>query len=345
VIPIQNIYYLLVYAWDVLEEAESISIASEKCSTLAELLGLMLSRGTERVLRRGLDRGYLAREELIAGIRGKVNLAASVKTAVLQSNRAVCAFDDLSHDIPANRIVASTLRLLLARTDVHADVQERIEGTCYRLTQIPDVLITDQAFRTVQLHRNNRQYRLLIDICRLVHHTGLTREDQGEVTFQDFVKDKHRMRRLFERFVRNFIRHEVDWLVLERQEVPWHDLQGDAAVLTKIPRMRTDILARGLSRRLIIDTKFTPVLFNEGLGGKLTVRSSHLYQLHAYISNLAPRSDRPVDGMLLYPAVNGRHDLKFRVGDRAYRVATLDLNQPWQAVRNDLLELLCDVAR
>lgn len=339
-IPIANIYYLLVYAWDVLDESETLDIATENCSTLAELFALMLSRGTEHVLRRGLERGYLSRHETLAGIRGKLCLTESVKGAVLWRGRATCEFDDLSHDITANRIIASTLRRLLARQDIDAEVHDQVASTCYRLSQIVDIPVTDHVFRAVQLHRNNRPYRLLMDICRIIHRSGLTREDQGEFTFRDFVRDERQMRRLFERFVRNFIRYEVEWLSLEPAEVAWRDLRGSPEAVSKVPRMRTDIRARGTTRRLIIDTKFVPQVFHCGLGGKATIRSTHLYQLHAYVSNLAHISKTPVDGMLLYPAVESRHNLQFSIDNNVYRVATLDLNQSWHRVRADLLELV-----
>src|ERR1035441_6422817 len=72
-IPIANIYYLLCYAWDALEERDALADVGALDST--HLLGLSaggLVTGTRRLLRRGLDRGYLAREEEIPGIRGKL---------------------------------------------------------------------------------------------------------------------------------------------------------------------------------------------------------------------------------------------------------------------------------
>ncbi len=341
-IPIQNVYYLLVYAWDVLEESESLEVVAEDCTTLAELFALMLSRGTDRVLRRGLDRGYLPRRELLSGIRGKLSFSETVKTGTLWRGKTVCEFDDLSHDVPANQIIASTLRQLMRRSDLDSGVREQVEGTCYRLSQIADVPISDHIFRTVQLHRNNREYRLLIDICRLVRRTGLTHEHQGDFTFQDFMRDEGRMRKLFERFVRNFIRYEVDWFKIEPREIKWRELRGEPEATAKLPRMYSDVHARSRSRRLVVETKFVPRLFQTGLGGKTTLRSAHLYQLHAYVSNLSPSSSLPVEAMLLYPAVDKREDLRFSIDGRAYHVATLDLNQKWRCVRRDLLELFSD---
>ena len=339
-IPVANIYYLLIYAWDMLEESETLDVVAEECESLAELLALVLSRGTERVIRRGLDRGYLPQRETIAGIRGKLCLAESLKSQALVRGRATCEFDELSHDILANRIVATTLRRLLRRPDLDAKVAEEVAATCYRLSQVAEIAISDRVFRRVQVHRNNQAYRLLLDVCRLIHRSGLLREEAGPVTFRDFIRDEARMRRLFERFVRNFVRHEAHWLRLEPPEVKWRGLAGEPDAVNRVPRMRTDFHATGEGRRLVIETKFVPELFQTGLGGKKTLRSPHLYQLHAYLTNLEPVSQLPVEGVLLYPAAGHRHDLRFAIGNQKYRVATLELNQPWRCVREDLLGIL-----
>src|ERR1039458_10864091 len=71
-IPIANIYYLLCYAWDALEERDALTDVDALDST--DRLGLfarVLVNGTRRLLRRGLDRGYLAREDEILGVRDR----------------------------------------------------------------------------------------------------------------------------------------------------------------------------------------------------------------------------------------------------------------------------------
>ena len=341
-IPIQNIYYLLIYAWDALEDAETLELATEECRTLADLFAIMLSRGMEKIIRRGLDRGYLPHHERFRSIRGKLNLARSIHGGSLERGVAACDFDELNHDVLQNRIVASTLRRLLVRADIDKRVRTHVEVTCYRLSQVTNVQLTNRVFRGVQLHRNNAAYRLVLDVCRLIHNAGLLREDAGPMTFSRFIKGEREMRRLFERFVRNFIRHEVPWATSEPAEVRWRNVEGDPASVRHLPRMRTDTRLRTKSRRLVIETKFVPRIFQEGIGGKPTIRSPHLYQLFAYVTNLQQSSDLPVDGLLLYPVVDDRHDLQFRIAGQRYRLFTLDLNQHWQSIHDTLVSLVQD---
>ena len=93
-------------------------------------------------------------------------------------------------------------------------------GTDRRLHGISVVRLSRRVFRTVQLHRNNRFYRFLLGICRLIHDSLLVDEVTGEVQFRDFVRDDRRMRLLFKRFLRNFYRREQADFAVERGARP-----------------------------------------------------------------------------------------------------------------------------
>ena len=62
-IPIQNIYYLLCYAWDKLEEKELVDVDPAGMTELVDLFARVLSAGTNHVLKRGFDRNYVGRDE------------------------------------------------------------------------------------------------------------------------------------------------------------------------------------------------------------------------------------------------------------------------------------------
>ncbi len=87
-IPITNIYYLLCYAWDVLEEKDALADVDTLDSTdLIDLFARVLVNGTRRLLRRGLDRGYLPREDEILGVRGKLLVTQTLRHNLLRHGR------------------------------------------------------------------------------------------------------------------------------------------------------------------------------------------------------------------------------------------------------------------
>lgn len=63
VIPIQNIYYMLVYAFQILREQGYRSIATESFHNTADLMAEILIRGTSVQIKRGLGRQYVLRQK------------------------------------------------------------------------------------------------------------------------------------------------------------------------------------------------------------------------------------------------------------------------------------------
>src|SRR5215217_2420927 len=103
-IPIQNIYYLLCFAWNKLDEGETVDVSSLKSTELADLLARVLISGFHHLVRRGIDRDYLAFHEETPRIRGRINFPESLKRNLVMMGRPLCEFDELSYDILHNRI-------------------------------------------------------------------------------------------------------------------------------------------------------------------------------------------------------------------------------------------------
>lgn len=337
-IPILNIYYMLIYAWNVLDEADCLQLQVQDCTQLVDLFARVLHSGAESILRRGLDRGYITRSDHLSGVKGKLDLGATLKKNTMACAQAVCEYDDLSYDVLHNRILATTMRRLLTVRDLDPDISDQLYTTCYRMHQVRDVELSSRTFRAVQLYRNNRQYRLLMDVCHLICRSGLVTEAAGEAEFRDFIRDERRMRVVFERFVRNFYRKHNTGFSVVGNRLTWAGLQGDRQSLDLVPEMRTDTRLKSKDKLIVIETKFVPRVLQKGLTRE-TLRSAHLYQLFAYVTNISKHITLPIEGILLYPVVDTSYDLRFRMSGNAYRVYALDLERPWQDIEHELLSL------
>jgi 5-methylcytosine-specific restriction enzyme subunit McrC len=61
-IPIENLYYLLCYAWGVSDQLDKVKVDGEKCHSLENLLSMVLLNACDRLLRQGLLREYRFRD-------------------------------------------------------------------------------------------------------------------------------------------------------------------------------------------------------------------------------------------------------------------------------------------
>lgn len=341
IIPIQNVYYLLTYAWNRWEEGKAVDVASVPSNELVDLLAHVLIGGTRRVVRRGLDRGYLVHEEERSALRGKIDFAVTTKRMLLERARAYCHFDELSTDVLHNRILRTTIGRLARSRVVDAGLRHELDILHRQLDPIAEIALSARLFGQVQIHRNNAAYDLLMRVCELIHHTLLAHEDAGDRRFHDFLRDDALMAVIFEEFVRNFYRRHLREYRVKDVWLDWDGLALDDVSRNALPRMHTDITLMSPSRVLIIDTKY----YAEMLLSRFEVekaRPAHLYQLFAYLKNGERHGGAWLnsDGMLLYPTVRAEVDLRYDIQGHRVRLCTVNLDQPWQGIHRRLMEVV-----
>jgi 5-methylcytosine-specific restriction enzyme subunit McrC len=340
-IPITNIYYLLCYAWDVLEEKDALADVDTLDSTdLIDLFARVLVNGTRRLLRRGLDRGYLPREDEILGVRGKLLVTQTLRHNLLRQGRAACAWDELEYDTLPNRILKTTLQRLHDAKELHAATRADVHDLLRWLAPVRSMELHGEHFRRVQLHRNNRIYSFLLHICEFVHEHWLPAEHGGARRFRDFLRDA--LPKLFQNFVFNFFQRELagQWQVTN-PHIHWQldEANEDARVL--LPRMETDVCLRRDGRVIILDTKFYAEALKAGSYGTPKLSSANLYQIFTY---LRQQSCKPgweqAEGVLLYPRTTRDFAVEFTTHGHRIRALTLDLAQPWQNIHAALLQIV-----
>ena len=340
-IPVRNIYYLLCYAWDHVGEGETVDVGSESFGGLVDLFAKVLNEGVARLVSRGLDRDYLAVHEDIRGLKGKLDLATTVRRNLLWNGKTHCAFDELSHDVAPNRILKATLRNLALVGGLDPEEKRRAVRLYRKLDAVSDIRMTSGHFGTVQIHRNNRFYSFLLHLCRIIHDNLLVNEEEGTAEFRDFREDEHQMGLLFQQFVKTFWERETEHLV-SAPTIQWFGAEASETDLRHLPRMRTDIVLGSPERTIIVDTKFYSSPLDRRFGVE-SPKSAHLYQIFAYVSNWAAGAsarDPEPEGWLLYAAVDGDFDYHFLLVGRRIRVCSIDLAREWREIEANLRRLV-----
>ena len=339
-IPIQNIYYLLCYAWNRLDEKDIVDVSSLKSTQLVDLFAKVLIGGTHHLVRRGFDRGYLEFSEDTGRPRGKIDFAATLKRNLLSQNRVSCNFDELDYNVLHNRILKTTIKNLMMIENVDAELREGLHEINRRLWEIRDITLSAQLFRRVQLHRNNHYYGFLLSVCELIFDALLASEDPGNMKFRDFARDDNKMAKLFESFVRNFYLLEQDRFRVQSLKIGWQVEDETDPDVAYLPEMRTDVCLVSKERKIIVDCKF----YRDALQTnwqKRTLHSANLYQLFAYLRNKEGDGGwGRCEGILLYPSTGIPLDLAYRIHDHPIRIRTINLNQDWRSIHEDMLGLI-----
>ncbi len=343
-IPIKNLYYLLCYASGQLERLELVGAAAlDRFERVEDLLGKVLAEGTFHLIRQGIDRGYREITEEIPGVRGKLLVGAMATRAVRARGRTICTFEEFSPDVLHNRILRSSLALLLRSDGLTDRVRSDVSLAHQKLDGIQVVRLNRKLFRQVQLDRNQRFYGFLLSICELVVESALVGEESGQLHFHDFRRDEKRMWKVFEDFALEFYRAEQSrFHVTGQRHVPWdRPLDDERPDYDALPVMQSDITLVSDDRRIVLDTKFYQEPLSSHHGAR-KLRSGNLYQLLTYLGNRQARLPEGPrhEGILLYAAV--KESFRIDVDLQGFRVQarTVDLDRPWQDVREEMLEVL-----
>jgi 5-methylcytosine-specific restriction enzyme subunit McrC len=95
-IPIQNIYYLLCYAWDEFAPKQLEKVASEEFPDALHLFAALLDSGVRLLHQRGFETGYLIIEQPTSSPRGRILMAETTRLVATQPSRVHCAYDEMS---------------------------------------------------------------------------------------------------------------------------------------------------------------------------------------------------------------------------------------------------------
>jgi 5-methylcytosine-specific restriction enzyme subunit McrC len=341
-IPIQNIYYLLCYAWNRLEERDIVDVSGIDSTSIVDLFAKVLIGGISHLIKRGFDRGYLDLIEDTRCLKGKILFNPTLKRNLLIKAQVQCEFDELSYNVLHNQILKATMRNLIGVENIDNELKNQLVGLLRRFHEIDNIVLNGSLFTRVQLHRNNAFYDFLIKICELIFDNLLASEKPGQSKFRDFLREDRRMARLFEDFVRNFYKLEAPAFRVGSEDIFWGPGVLDEESKSILPKMVTDISIESDNSKVVIDTKY----YKEALKkhyDKEKIHAANIYQIFAYLKNLEKKGgvNQNCTGVLLYPTVETPIHFDTML-DNYHKliVQTLDLNQDWRSIHNDLINLI-----
>ena len=282
-IPIKNLYFILCYAWGRLDEGELVSASVDEVSSPPDLLARILINGSNRILKDGLDRGYLEFAEESSSLRGKIDFSTSISRLLFEQAKAATFVDELSHNILHNQILKATLISLSNSDLVDAKLRSELARLVRKFNDVDLIRLTASVFKRVQIHQNNSFYAFLTNVCELVYLQGTPSSEIGSIKIRDFSRDEVKMRKVFQDFVFNFYKLNQQEYFVSSPQLNWGAV-GDAEALKLLPNMYTDVTLSSPLRKIILDTKYYADAFQSNWG-KQSFHSSHLYQLNAYLDS------------------------------------------------------------
>ena len=330
-IRIQNIYYMLSYAFQVLNEQGYKQVATEEFDNVAELCAAILIKGVSLQIKRGLGKEYVVQSEPLSSLRGKIDISASIKQQSTLKKQLVCNYDEFSVNSYMNRILRTTMDILL-RCDLSKGRKKQIRKLLIYFSDV-EPLSQEKINWRLQFNKNNQTYQMLISVCYLILKGLLQTTSDGSTKLMDFL-DEQRMCRLYEKFILEYYRKEHPEIRASASQIPW-DTDDDYREM--LPVMQSDIMLKKGEKTLIIDAKY----YSHTTQKQYDVNSLHsgnLYQIFAYVKNLDTERTGNVSGILLYARTDEAvlPNNEYKMGGNSISVKTLDLDCDFSEIRKQL---------
>ena len=331
---------MLSYAFQVLNEQGYKNLATEQFENTADLMAAILAKGISIQIKRGLGKEYISQTESLSTMRGKIDIAESIKTQSLLKKQMVCDYDEFSTNGTMNRIIKSTVELLIYSGNISTKRIRELKKLMVYFTDVEKINLYTVNWN-MHYNRNNQTYRLLISVCYLVVKGLLQTNSDGTNKLMDFV-DEQRMCRLYEKFILEYYRKEFPEITANASKIDW---QLDDGISDMLPVMQTDIMLTYNEKILIIDAKYYSHT-TQSQYDTHTLHSGNLYQIFTYVKNKeAELADRPhdkVSGMLLYAKTDEAvlPDNDYLMSGNKISVKTLDLDCEFSQIAEQLNKII-----
>lgn len=341
---------MLSYAWNVVDYSSYKDLSDENFDNIYNLLASILLKEVNILLKRGFHHEYIEKEETTSKLHGQININASLNSQTMRSLKMVCNYDEYSSDVLFNQIIKATLLNFLKCPTLDKELQIQIRKVLLSFNDISLLNIEKKHFSMLKFDRNNMNYIVILNICRLFKFGLITTMNDGKNRFANFISEDQ-MQIVYEKFILNFYKKELDnsKYIVHSPSIQWQlnnddNYYDDLFDIEENPgNRRTDIVIENREKNIqfIIDAKY----YKETLVKKyysedeLTYRTSHLNQVRGYLLDSEFKGKKI--GALLYPTLNSEL-IKGKIIklDTPIIIKTIDLNTDWINIKEDMLNFI-----
>ena len=277
---------------------KSSNLASLKTQNLPllEIFISMFLCELEALVKRGIKSDYVALEENLNFLKGKLNINEQIKRNSIHKERFYVGYSEFLSDIKINRIIKTTLKFLYKKSNSSKN-QQKIRELLFIFDEVSECEDYKNFFAKLVINRQVKHYEQTLLWCKIFLLNNSFTPHKGDDLSFALLFD---MNALFESYVGNFIKKSFPGTILQHSEK--HLVEDPKSF-----KLRPDIFLKG---KFIADTKWKIISSRDDIS------QADLYQLYAY------GKKHPCDGKLhlIYPKIDDirQKTMKFRYDDEMW---------------------------
>ena len=277
---------------------KSSNLASLKTQNLPllEIFISMFLCELEALVKKGIKSDYVALEENLNFLKGKLNINEQIKRNSIHKERFCVGYSEFLSDIKINRIIKTTLKFLYKKSNSSKN-QQKIRELLFIFDEVSECEDYKNFFAKLVINRQVKHYEQTLLWCKIFLLNNSFTPHKGDDLGFALLFD---MNALFESYVGNFIKKSFPGTILQHSEK--HLVEDPKSF-----KLRPDIF---LKDKFIADTKWKIISSRDDIS------QADLYQLYAY------GKKHPCDGKLhlIYPKIDDirQKTMKFRYDDEMW---------------------------
>ena len=243
---------------------KSSNLASLKTQNLPllEIFISMFLCELEALVKKGIKSDYVALEENLNFLKGKLNINEQIKRNSIHKERFYVGYSEFLSDIKINRIIKTTLKFLYKKSNSSKN-QQKIRELLFIFDEVSECEDYKNFFAKLVINRQVKHYEQTLLWCKIFLLNNSFTPHKGDDLAFALLFD---MNALFESYVGNFIKKSFPGTILQHSEK--HLVEDPKSF-----KLRPDIFLKG---KFIADTKWKIVK------SKDDISQADLYQLYAY---------------------------------------------------------------
>ena len=320
-IGIPRLLSLACYAMGAYRLKDERPFHFEERTSLPDALALALGAAAQHAFSRGLLHGYIAVEEAIQTVRGRIRFDEQTRRRFAIPIPVEVRYDEFTDDILANQLIKAAARRLSLMKLRSGQARRNLGWIAGTLENVSFVEFPPNNVPRVRKDRLNDHYSDVIALSCLILRHGSFESGRGGIRASGFLMD---MNEVFQEFVTAALRESLGLSggAFRENSISTLDVHGRVS-------LSPDLVWREGSRCLFVgDAKYKRIDYRDA-------PNADLYQLLAYTTAL----DLP-GGMLIYAKGEGKPAVhSVRHSGKRLEVVALDLEQDLDAVLADVREV------
>ena len=248
-VPLENLFYMLTYAYDLPEFRKEETQLSESEDLFEFVVDIFLKQ-VGRLVRAGLYKSYIDRSENQNYLRGRLQMSQHLHQNSIHKARFFQGINEYTADVLENQILLYTLHQLSFldfREQLLTNRTRRAAAAFHDVSLTP---ITPKQCDQIVYTRLNGRYRSAIHLAKLLLQHLSVEEHNGQTPFAAYMFNMNQVFELFvARYLEDFFANHPN-LSVEIQDDIWLDIEQNEKGFPDI------VLYRDHRPALVLDTKY-----------------------------------------------------------------------------------------